>query len=226
MEQNAGFFGVGPGGYGGADGVAAYFIPQGAPGTTDGSYSDVAYRAQLEAGIRTYKSLDDYFDQIVLSRGMNEYFQAKDAYDQQRSQLVASGDRSAAGQLDAQWQATKDDIEARNPLLAEKLAAGAENNAARDNQIGQLWQMVRDDTPSVTKALGDNRAGVAAMLQAYADYQDASTALAGRSSNAATKQRQLLRATYDARIQELAGGPSAQYPELADLARGVFRLPN
>jgi hypothetical protein len=205
--------------YGGKGGPAAYLIPQGKAGTKNGEFSDVAYRAQLELGIRDYKDLSTYFDDLVLSRGMADYFAAKDEYDAQ-----LAGSRSEAGKaaIDAQWAETKDRLKQANPLLAQKLASYAENNAAIQSTVASIARMAADDDPDTVKALGANRAGILAMLQAHDQYQLATGSLGNRRGRQANQARQAARTTYNATISQLAQA----YPGLADMARGAFRLPS
>jgi hypothetical protein len=216
IENNRAFFDK----YGGKGGLAAYFIPQGKAGTVNGSYSDVAYRAQLELGVRDYKDLSTYFDDLVLSRGMSDYFAAKDAHDAQ----VAGAANSPAirAQLDAQWAETKDQLQKANPLLSARLASYAVNNAVGNASVARLDAMVRDDDPATVQALGRNRDGVAAMIEAQRNYKQITDELGTRRGNVANRQRTEARTAYDATLQQI----TAQYPGLADLARGVFRLPD
>jgi hypothetical protein len=227
MEQNTDFFGTGANGYGGRGGVAAYFLPSSPPqGSTDGQYSDVAYRAQLEMGIRDYKSLDQFFEDIVTQRGADAYFKAKDQYDAQRASLVAAGARAAVAQLDDEWAAAKQDLMAGNPLLAKKFSEYATDNALTGQAIEQLTRMAKDTSRSTLKALGANREGLLALLQAREEYQAGVDQLGDSRSNHAIRLKNDLKTTYTDTVQRLAGGPNALFPELADLARGVFRLPD
>jgi len=215
IEDNRPFFDK----YGGKGGLAAYLIPQGKPGTVNGSYSDVAYRAQLELGVREYKSLEDYFDTLVLSNGLSAYFAEKDKYDAAKAQTTSP---AAKAQLDAQWADTKDRLQQANPLLSAKLASYAVNNAVGNANVARLFEMVQDTDPATVKALGVNKPGIEAMLVAQAQYKDATDALGSRRGNVANRKRTEARTAYDATIAQIAD----HYPGLADLARGVFRLPD
>jgi hypothetical protein len=219
MEENPDFFSTDQG-YGGPGGLAAYFLPQGKAGTKNGEFSDVAYRAQLELGIRDHKDLSSYYNDLVLSRGLADYYAAKDAYE---AKATAAGSSPALrAQLDQQWAETRDALKAGNPLLAQKLASYAENNAAIQSDVARLHALVADTRPSTLKALGANRDGVAAMLAARDAYVAATEPLTNRRGSVATRQRDQAKTRYSAEIEQI----TAQYPGLADLARGVFRLPS
>jgi hypothetical protein len=92
--------------------------------------------------------------------------------------------------------------------------------------IQQVAELLNDHSATTNAAIGANRAGVAGLYDAYLTYQQGVGELADSRSNLATKKRQELKDTYTAEVQRLASGPNALYPELADMARGVFRLPN
>jgi hypothetical protein len=213
LEKNTEFFAN----YGGKGGIAAYFIPQGKAGTKNGEYSDVAYRAQLELGIRDYKSLDEYFTDVVTARGYAQYFALKDDYDAKKTRAASSPQLS--DKVDAEWQAQRDQLMAANPLLAQRLAESAVDNARTGATMQSLYRLVNDTSPSTIKALGRNRAGVQAMLDAKERYDKGAEQLGDRRGSAANRRRNQNKTAYDTEIAQLA----EQFPGLADLARGVFR---
>jgi hypothetical protein len=218
--------------YGGQGGVAAYLIPQGRFGTTDGEFSDVAYQAQLESGIRTYKPLSDYFVDVITARGSRDYFAAKDVYDRKHAAQVRAGNKEAADRLEQQWAKQKATIMAANPLLTQRFSQYAVDNAGVANTLSQLYGLVADEDPQIAAGLGRNREGIAALLAARESYQQGIARLDGRRTRQAATQKQALKTRYETQVLRIAGGPdpetgvdNSQYPELADLARGVFRLP-
>jgi hypothetical protein len=216
MQENYEFFRQ----YGGKGGLAAYLIPQGPEGTVNGTYSDIAYRTQLELGIRDYKDLDTYFDDLVTSRGMADYFAAKDKYE---ADLAAAGaSPSLKRQVEAEWDATKEALDKANPLLSQKLAAYAVDNAANASTLARVEDLAADTSAATTKALGVNRGGLIELIEARRQYEDTVGQLGDRRGNSATRQRDLARSTYDETVQEIG----TRYPGLADMVRGVFRLPN
>jgi hypothetical protein len=221
IEGNQPFFDK----YGGEGGVAAYFIPQGKSGTKDGEFSDVAYQAQLESGIRDYKSLSDYFVDVITSRGARDYYAAKDAYDVAHGRAVQSGNQTQASALEEEWAKQKEQILRDNPLLQKRFVDYAVNNAGKELALAQVRELAADTSPEITGALGANRQGLLQLLDAWSTYQQGVARLGERRSRAATREREALKQTYAAAVERIAGSTSSQYPELADLARGVFRLP-
>jgi hypothetical protein len=59
------------------------------------------------------------------------------------------------------------------------------------------------------------------LLDALDQYNADDQALSGRAGSAATMARAQLRETYAAEVASVA----QQYPDLADLVKGVFRTP-
>jgi hypothetical protein len=205
--------------YGGAGGIGAYFLP--GSGAAGQQFNDIAYRAQLQDHMRELKPLDQLLPAIIIQRGESEYYAAKDGYDAQIQAAKDSGDNYSARQLEDQWSTERQDIYARNPLLAQKNASYAVNGSEQTVAIGRLRALLDDHSPETVKAVGDLRTGVGYLLSAYDDYQTGDAALAGRRGNAATQARAQLTETYQAQVASVA----QQYPDLADLVRGVFRTP-
>lgn len=219
--------------YGGPGGVAAYFIPQGKFGTTNGEFSDVAYQAQLEAGLREYKPLSEYFTDVLTSRGARDYYDQKDKFDALKAEADKSGNTRLAQHYDDEWQVERQKIMDANPLLLKRFSDYAVDNAGKQLALGQLAELIRDKSPQVVKALGPNRAGLAALLEAYGQYQTQVAQIGDSRSRAAQRQKAAVKQAYETTVLTLAGGPdrttgvdNSLYPDLADLARGVFRLPD
>jgi hypothetical protein len=227
--------------YGGKGGVASYFLPgtpghyepdgkggqtfvpdPGAAGGKDDEYSDVAYRAQLETGMREYKSLDEVFDDIVVARGEQIYYNAKDKYDTLISQAEAAGDHITVKSLEDEWSAKKQEIYAGNPLLEQKNVSYATNSAQQKTAMAQLDKLIGDQSPQVAAAIGANRDGLIELRQAFQSYQDGAAQLSGRRGAYAAGQRAGLKDSYASTVTSV----QARYPELADVIRGVFRIPN
>jgi hypothetical protein len=206
--------------YGGKGGIATYFMPQGTPGTTGGEYSDVAYRAQLEQGIREYKSLDDYFEQIVTQRGEAIYYDSKDDYDAEIAAATAQHDMARVAQLQDEWAQQKQLIYATNPLLAAKNAEYATSGVGQQQKLQQLNGLLAD--PTAVASLGDQAAGVAQLMLAQRQFTAGTDAVKGQRGYVATAQRQSLRHDYQSAINQVL----ARWPGLEDLARGVFRVPD
>jgi hypothetical protein len=207
--------------YGRKGGIATYFIPQGEPGTTGGEFSMDAYRAQLETGIREHKSLDEFFENIVIQRGEAVYFDTKDDVDAAIAAATAVGDTYQVSLIEDWWSQRKELIKASNPLMAAKFAAYATSGIARDRVIGQLNDLLAD--PQAIDAIGaDQAGGVAELLLAQRDYEAAREAVYGERGFMATTAREAAKTEFDQRIAAVV----ARFPGLGDLARGAFRIPD
>ena len=213
MEDNLEFLGKYPG-------VGTYFIPQGTPGTPGGEFDPVAYRAQVEQGIRVKKELREYLEDVIVKRGEAIYYDTKDDYDDAIASAERAGNVAAVESLEAQWAQEKALIEGTNPLFAAKNASYAENETRRQGQLRDLARLMND--PRSLKAVGREQAvGIERLADAYASYTTAREALKGQRGATATRARVRLRQQYDDAVRAVTD----ELPGLADLARGVFRLP-
>jgi hypothetical protein len=180
-----------------------------------------AYRAQLETGIREHKSLDEFFENIVIQRGEAVYFDTKDDVDAAIAAATAVGDTYQVSLIEDWWSQRKELIKASNPLMAAKFAAYATSGIARDRVIGQLNDLLAD--PQAIDAIGaDQAGGVAELLLAQRDYEAAREAVYGERGFMATTAREAAKTEFDQRIAAVV----ARFPGLGDLARGAFRIPD
>lgn len=204
--------------------IASYFMPAGGDPAQQ-QYSDVAYRAQLEAGLRSYKPLEQFLPDIIVQRGEQLYSDAVKPLNDGIKQALAIGDEGTARNLEAAKAALRSPngpLAQSNPLWADKMQSVETGQKAA--QLSALRTLVTDNSASALKALGGLRPGIEALLQAYDEYQAVVGPYAGAFSSPATKVRQKAQAEFNDRVQAIVGttqqpGP---YAELQDLARGVF----
>lgn len=204
--------------YGGRGGIATYFMPQGEG--AEGDFSMDAYRAQLESGIRDYKTLDQFFEDIVVQRGEALYFDTKDDADALIAEATAAGNLLEVRRLEEQWSAIKERILGTNPLLAQKFAEYATSGVARERTVAQLNALLAD--PQAVRAIGPQAGGVAELLFAQRQYEAARQAVYGERGYLATSKREAAKADFEAAIASVL----SRFPGLGDLARGAFRVPN
>jgi hypothetical protein len=208
--------------YGGKGGLASYFLPAGQPGTTGGTYSDIAYRAELENGMREYKPLEDIWKDIIIARGEDYYYRAKDAFDAGIATYDAGGHIELTRQQQQAWTRARDAIYAGNPLLAEKFTGAGGSQDARTAQVANLDTMLKDSSPTTKAAIADVRPGIEALVQNWAGYQQQLADLQGSRLFVSAHQTAALNQQYTAAIQQIV----QQFPSLLGLANGVFRSPN
>jgi hypothetical protein len=208
--------------YGGQGGLASYFLPAGQPGTTGGTYSDIAYRAELENGMRDYKPLESIWKDIIIGRGEDYYYRAKDAFDAGINSFDAGGHVELTKQQQQGWTLARDAIFAGNPLLAQKFTSASSNADLRSAQVANLQAMLDDKSASTRQAIGDTRPGVEALVQNWASYQQQLADLQGSRLYVSAHQTAQLNQQYTASIKAIV----QQFPQLQGLANGVFRTPN
>jgi hypothetical protein len=201
-------------------GIGTYFIPAGTAGTEGGEFSDVAYRAQFELGVREKKELREFLDGVIVARGEHIYYETKDDYDEARAAAQNAGDTATLESLEAQWAQEKALIYGANPLLAAKNAGYAENVEVRAQQQAQLVSLMQD--PQSYRALGQQALGVQDLMDAYGQYQRAMQQIQGERSRKAVQTRAQIKRNYEDSVATITDA----YPGLADLARGLFRIPS
>jgi hypothetical protein len=170
--------------------------------------------------MRQYKSLDDIWKDIIVQRGEDIYYRAKDAFDQSIGTLDQSGSYSLSHNQQQAWDQVQQSIFAGNPLLAEKFSsAGAAQQ--RTAQVVQLQNMLKDTSASTQQAISGIRPGLEALLQAWGGYQQQYAKLQGTRMFVSAHQVRALGAEYTAEMKQI----QAAYPSLTGLINGVFRTP-
>lgn len=213
MESNQAFLAKYPG-------IATYFIPQGDPNGPGGQFSQVAYRAQIEQGIRQRVGLHEYLENVIVSRGEQQYYTARKPYKEAIERAQQAGDTGRVAQLQAAWTQEKNLIYAANPLLAAKQATFAENEARREAAMRDLATMMND--PESFRAIGNQALGVQDLLDAFRRYSTGMEQIKGQRGTAAVSRRAQLQRQYEARVETI----TQAYPNLDDLASGLFRIPS
>jgi hypothetical protein len=187
--------------------VAAYFIP-----SPPGEFDQAGWNAMTQIGIRQYKEVSDYFQDVATAQAKAEYFTASDNYQQAKKEARLNG--SDTQTLDDAWAEKKAMIFARYPLLRDYLGDGEKRAQERLRLVGVLDQMANDpsvDLPDIS--------GVREMLDIYHRFQETTDQLKGQRGRDATAARDELAANYETRMGEIV----KQHPELTDLYQGIFR---
>jgi hypothetical protein len=220
--------------------VAAYFIPP-APGNFD----QAGFNTMTEIGVRQYKDLSQYFDDIVSKNAVTTWFDSKDDYDAAIAAVTINGDLD---HLVEQWkkdgltatrilqlqsiyknakdagltkQAVKDAYAQRKTDLYAQYpilhSYFAETQARKDETRQRLNQLTAMvNDPSVNLPDMD---GAAKMLVVKDNYEKAYAPLKSQRSTSAEVQKQQLLDAYDQSMQQIV----ADHPNLKDLYNGVFR---
>ena len=203
MEQNSGFLNT-------YKSVAAYFMPE-----ANGTFDTAAYRAQIEEGVRQYKTPMEFLKGLYYAQAASQYYPMEDQYRADVARAKAAGNTDLVTQYNNDWSAWSKDFKSRHPVFAKQLASYGANSLSADTQLGDLETMVKNGDvpgPPIVKQ------AVAGMIQAWKGYKDFRDAHPGGSNlNDAEKQAAF------AQLQEYLQGVVKAVPQLTDLYNGVFR---
>jgi hypothetical protein len=190
--------------------VGGYFIP-----TDPGQFSQQAWQAQLEMGLRTRKDIGQFYNDVRVRGAEQVYYAALDKRDAAVADALARGDKDQAKTIKAGFSLWSEQFQAYNPLFAEKQSSYDTRVVKAEQALGELRQMLGD--PKVP-ALPD-LPGVQAMIDAYAAHTQFGAQLKGQRSAQATAARDGEASAFNAYMQGLVG----QYPGIRDLYNGLFR---
>jgi hypothetical protein len=190
--------------------VGGYFIP-----TDPGEFSQQAWQAQLEMGLRTRKDVGQFYTDVRVRGAEKTYYDALDKRDTAVAQALAAGDNGQAKAIKEGFRLWSEQFQAYNPLFAEKQSSYNTRVVQAEQALAELRQMLGD--PGVP-ALPD-LPGVQAMVDAYAAHTQFSAQLRGQRSPQATAARDGEASAFGTYMKQLVG----QYPGVKDLYNGLFR---
>lgn len=204
MDRNSGFISK-------YQHVSAYFMPEGR-----GDYSQSAYRAQLEAGLRRRKTPTQFYQDVRKVTDGDEYYAVEDKYHSDQNAALAAGNTTLAKKQTADWLAWSKQYKAVHPIFAADLASWSDTRNTANGQLADLHSMVQNgDVP------GGQGPAVAGMLQAYDGYVEFAQKHAGGTAIARAQ-----RSAAFSQLQEYMTAVVTQNPGLKDLYQGVFRKLN
>lgn len=189
--------------------VAPYFLPE---ATTNEPFSENAYRTQLELGLRTRKTPEEFYNGMMIRNAEALYYPSVAQFDDKIAQAKAQGDDTAA----SAWTQAKSDWEhqfkGQNPLFGQKTADYSASITKAMDQLGDLQKMVKDN--SVPNGQGPL---LGQLLSAYNGYTAFIQTNRGSSADATAARSQALQMLNGWVEQHIANSP------LKDLYDGVFR---
>ncbi|MDQ3224112.1 MAG: hypothetical protein M3Q75_11675 [Gemmatimonadota bacterium] len=195
-------------------GVSSYFIPE-----DPGEFSSVGWQAQLETGVRQYKSLSDFVDGIIIRRGESAYYGLKDQYDAAIAAAVDGQNIDEQAALEDEWSAVSKNMRGFNPLMAAKQASYGVGAVQAGPSREQLRSALSD--PTAVAAMGRSNAQAVALLLSLQDrYEQERAAMAGDQSVAARAYGSSLRSETRSAMEQVV----AQAPEMTDLYNALFRM--
>jgi len=189
--------------------VGGYFIP-----TDPGPFSQQAWQAQMEMGLRTRKDIGEFYNELRVRGAERTYYAALDARDAAVADALAAGDKQQAKAIKDGFRLWSEQFQAYNPLFAEKQSQYAQRTQRAEEAVGDLDRMLADPKVAIP-----DLAGVRALVDAYHSHSQFQAQLKGQRSAQATAAREGELTAYNGYLRQIAG----QYPGLKDLINGVFR---
>ena len=192
--------------------VAAYFIPSSSSGEP---FSDAAYQAELELGLRLRKTPQEFMNDIYVKHAEDLFYPTVDQYDRRINQAKAAGDDALVSALTDQKSQWEKDYKSLNPLFGQKLEEYGPARATALGQLSDLRVMLRD---------GDVPDGLAPTLQklvtAWDNYEKFVGQYPGSDTNSNNVRSQAINTLNAWATQTLAGTP------LTAVWNGLFRTLN
>ncbi len=188
--------------------LAAYFAPDG-----PGDFSNDAWRAELELGLRQHKDLSTFYRDIAVKNAETKYYAYKDAKDRAVGEALGAGDDDQAAAIKQGFSDWLDTFKAANPLLLEKW----QQTDASKTRIAELVRAVGDLTNSPLAKQLDPKGDLALIVQAYnakKQYDDTHDA---RSADEKAQQDAVNTGYLQYIAQRLESSP-----QLIPLYQGVF----
>jgi len=190
--------------------VSAYFLPQ---PTINEPFSDAAYKAQLEFGLRVKKTPDQFLNDIYVRHAESSYYPALDEYDKRIQTADLNGDKNAYDYWTSQKSQWEKEYKDLNPRLAEKQRQ--DHYAAAQDQLQSIRHMIANN--QVPDGLGPQ---LSLLVQAWDSYEQ----FIGQY-NTGTNADTAARSTAFQQFNAWAQAHVANTP-LVDLYNGVFRSLN
>lgn len=190
--------------------VAAYFLPQ---SSTNEPFSDAAYQAQLELGLRIRKTPQEFLNDVYLKHAESLFYPTVQKFDLMVNNAKAAGDTELATQITAEKSQWEKEYKALNPLLGAKMDDYAGARAIASTQLNDLRDMAKNNaTPD-----GYN-AQLVTLLKAWDNYEQFRATNSGSNREAVAARSEALTMFNNWAQGTLAGTP------LASVYNGVFRV--
>jgi hypothetical protein len=192
--------------------VAAYFLPN---ATSGDPFSEAAYKAQLELGLRLRKTPQEFMNDVYVKHAESAFYPTLQEFERRKNDAEAAGDDATVKQLQAQKVAWEKDYEARNPLLKAKLDDYGNARHMASRQVTDLKAMLAHH--AVPDGQGE---ALRQLVTTYDEYE----AFIGQHQGQTTEAKAIRANALDMfnrwAQDKLSGSP------LADVYNGVYRVLN
>lgn len=175
--------------------IGAFLIPH-----DSGDFNPDAYRVELANGIRSSKSVDEFYRDLKISGLIGTYFGNRKIKDEALLRAKGDGNTELAGRIREGWSTYSTQFQAEHPLFAEWLSSSSTRDNDRQEALRQLRQLLTDPTAPQGPTLGRFRSMVSAydQTQAYLDQHNS-------RSDLDVFRRQAARDRLAAYMKDIAG---------------------
>lgn len=122
--------------------VAAYFLPT---SSANEPFSDAAYKAQIELGLRQKKTPQEFMDDIYVKHAESLFYPANTEWDQKIASAKAAGNNDLATQLTNEKSVWSKQFKALNPLFAAKIDNYPATRSVATGQLADIRKMLSDN---------------------------------------------------------------------------------
>jgi hypothetical protein len=189
--------------------LAAYFAPDG-----PGDFSDDAWRAELESGLRQHKDLATFYRDVAVKNAETFYYQQRDKRDKAVAQANAVGNTDYAKAVKSAFSDWVDTYKKANPLLLEKWQEGDQNKTRLAHLTDEVAKLSAD--PAVLAKIDPN-GDIANLAAAYKTKFDFDT-----THDARTKEDRAYQDRVNTAYIQYIAKVLQRSPQLIPLYQGVY----
>jgi hypothetical protein len=135
--------------------------------TADGDFSNEAYKLQLKSDVRGHKDLQDFYQDVLLSDDIDEYYQARSRYFE-----AANENPNLAKSVYARMDDWEDGWRRSHPLADQELNRRANPDHVHD-EIAPALARLADGSDPLPESMRKYLPQVKEMWRDYQDYRDA-----------------------------------------------------
>ena len=180
--------------------AAGFLVPQ-ESGDTDMR----AWQLAMDLGLRNFKDIGDYVDDISRATDMSFYYEQKQKYDQALLQLKASGQSGTP--LRNAWSDWRDQWLPFHPLVQKEIEEGQIRQDNREATLDEFSKMLNDPDVPRTASLEKMRV----LVDGYYRLQAAIAPIASKRDDMSLDQKEQMRARFQSWAKDYtASDPGAK----------------
>jgi len=180
--------------------------------TEDTEYVAEAKQRQINMGLRSYDTTEEYLEELYYNASYPAYHKARVNYMTQKYAMRSF--KQDTGAIDTRWKIFFESFQARHPVFAQRITAGTSGDR-RDETLRE-FRMLVDNQELVPD--GDHREDIVAMMATIVEFNDAIGALAGQQTSSAKNKRDALKFKYWRLLDDVVKGR----PWLNEMYYSVF----